>query len=102
MYTMSVRFEWDEAKRDVNLAKHGIDFVDVPEMFRGLMLVGADERKDYGETRQIGFGFIHGRLMVIAFTERKPGLIRIISARKANRREETYYQEAVADELGKN
>jgi len=99
---MSVRFEWDEAKRDVNLAKHGIDFVDVPEMFRGLMLVGADERKDYGETRQIGFGFIHGRLMVIAFTERKPGLIRIISARKANRREETYYQEAVADELGKN
>lgn len=59
-------------------------------------------RKEYGETRKIGFGFIRGRLMVPAFTERKPGAIRIISARKANRREETHYQEAVEDELGKN
>jgi uncharacterized protein len=102
MYTLFVQFEWDEAKRQANLDKHGIDFLDVPEMFRSLMLVGADERKDYGETRQIGFGFIRGRLMAVAFTERKPGLIRIISARKANRREEKHYQEAVADELGKN
>lgn len=38
----------------------------------------------------------------VAFTDRKPGLIRIISARKANTREETHCQEAVADELGKN
>ena len=102
MYTVPVRFEWDEAKRNANLAKHGIDFWDVQEMFRGLMLVGTDERKDYGETRQVGFGFIRGRLMVVAFTERKPGAIRIISARKANTREEKHYQEAVADELGKN
>ncbi|MDO9117132.1 MAG: BrnT family toxin [Nitrospira sp.] len=99
---MPVRFEWDEAKRQANLAKHGIDFLDVQEMFRSLMLVGVDERKDYGETRQIGFGFIRGRLMVVAFAERKPGLIRIISARKANKREEKHYQEAVANELGKN
>lgn len=102
MYTIFVRFEWDEAKRKANLAKHGIDFLDVREMFRSLMLVGADERKDYGENRQIGFGFIRGRLMAVAFTERNPDTIRIISARKANKREEKYYQEAVADELGKN
>jgi len=43
-----MRFEWDEAKRTANIAKHGIDFCDVPEMFTGLMLVGADSRKDYG------------------------------------------------------
>jgi len=102
MYTSSVRFEWDEAKREANIAKHGIDFLDVPEMFGNPMLVGADTRKDYGEPRKIGFGFIRGRLMVVAFTEREPDSIRIISARKANRREETYYQETIADELGKN
>ncbi len=102
MYTCPVRFEWDEAKRQANIAKHGIDFRDVREMFTSLMLVGTDDRKDYGETRKIGFGFIRGRLMAVAFTERQPNVIRIISARKANAREETYYQEALADELGKN
>ena len=102
MYTVSVRFEWDDAKRHANLAKHAIDFLDVPEMFRGLMLVGTDERRDYGETRQIGFGFIRGKLMAVAFTERKPGTIRIISARKANTREEKHYQQAIADDLGKS
>ena len=97
-----MRFEWDEAKRKTNIVKHGIDFKDVPEMFTGLMLIGPDVRKDYGEPRKIGFGFIRGRLMTVAFTEREPDSIRIISARKANQREETYYQETIADELGKN
>lgn len=102
MYTSPVQFEWDEAKRKANIAKHGIDFLDVPEMFGSPMLVGTDIRKDYGEPRKVGFGFIRGRLMAVAFTERAPNLIRIISARKANTREEASYQEAVADELGKN
>ena len=102
MYTSPVRFEWDEAKRKVNIAKHGIDFLDAPEMFGSLMLVGTDSRKNYGETRKIGFGFIRGRLTVVAFTEREPNSIHIISARKANTREEAYCQEAVANELGKN
>ena len=97
-----MRFEWDETKRKANIAKHGIDFLDVPEMFGSLMLVGTDSRKDYGETRNVGFGFIRGRLIAVAFTERTPNFIRIISARKANKREEAYYQETIADELGKN
>lgn len=102
MYTFPVQFEWDEAKRKANIAKHGIDFIDIPEMFGSLMLVGTDRRKEYGEIREIGFGFIRRRLMAVAFTERAPNLIRIISARKANTREEAFYQEAVADKLGKN
>lgn len=102
MYSWSVRFEWDEAKRKSNIAKHGIVFLDVPEVFTNLMLVGTDTRKDYGEIRKIGFGFTHARLMVIAFTEREPDVIRIVSARKANTREKVHYQEAIADELGKN
>jgi len=97
-----VRFEWDEAKRKTNFVTHDIDFEDVPEIFTSLMLVGPDVRKDYGESRKIGFGFIRGRLMTVAFTEREQDSIRIISARKANQREETYYQETIANELGKN
>jgi uncharacterized protein len=97
-----VKFEWDEAKRTANIAKHGIDFRDVPEMFTSLMLVGADSRKDYGEARKIGFGFIRGRLIAVALTEREPNLIRIISARKANSREQAHYKKTIADELGKN
>lgn len=101
MYTFPVRFEWDEAKRTMNIAKHGIDFLDVPEIFTSLMLAGPDVRKDYGESRKIGFGFIRGRLMAVVFTER-PKVIRIISARKANTREEARYKETVENELGKN
>ncbi|MEK6801853.1 MAG: BrnT family toxin [Nitrospirota bacterium] len=101
MYTCLVTFQWDEAKRTANIAKHGIDFLDVPEIFTSLMLVGPDLRKDYGESRKIGFGYIRGRLMAVVFTERAK-LIRIISARKANTREEARYQKAVEIELGKN
>jgi hypothetical protein len=97
-----VRFEWDEAKRSANLDKHGIDFVDAQEMFEGPMLMAPDTRTEYGETRQIGFGFIRGRLMAVVFTERGPDTIRIISMRKANQREKAHYKKALADQLGKN
>ena len=46
-----MKFDWDENKRLENIAKHGIDFIDVPEMFDGPMLVNLDTRCDYGEDR---------------------------------------------------
>ena len=95
-------FEWDEAKRGSNLSKHGVDFLDVPEMFASPMLVRADLRKDYREPRWQAIGVIHGRLMVVAYTRRDPDTIRIISLRKANSREKTLFQETLKDELDKN
>ncbi len=92
-----MRFEWDETKRAANLAKHGIDFVDALEMFAAPMLVRSDERKDYGEPRWQGLGFVQGRLMVVAYTKREPNTIRIISLRKANSREEDFFQDAIKD-----
>lgn len=65
------------------------------------MVVGADVRNDYGESRKIGFGFIRGRLIAVVFTERAR-VIRIISARKANTREEARYTQAIEDKLGNN
>jgi len=99
---LEVTFEWDEAKRSANIAKYGIDFVDVPEMFGGPMLVVPDTRKDYGEARQIGFGLIRGRLVAVVFTEPEPETIRIISVRKANHREKAHFKESLTDQLGKN
>jgi uncharacterized DUF497 family protein len=97
-----MRFEWDEAKRLVKLEKHGIDFADASEIFQGQMVIALDRRLDYGEERFIGFGTIKGRVMAIVFSRRRPDLIRIISLRKANSREQQRYEQAVADRLGQN
>lgn len=90
-------FEWAEAKRAANLAKHGIDFVDALEMFAAPMFVRSDERKDYGELRWQGLGIVQGRLMVVAYTKREPNTIRIISLRKANSREKDFFEDAIKD-----
>jgi uncharacterized protein len=70
-------FEWDEKKRQANLVKHGVDFRRMPEPFDGGTVERVDGRQDYGETRINCLGEIDRR---------------IISARKANAREQkTYY-----------
>ena len=68
-------------------------------MFHGILLVRPDMRKDYGENRWIGIGRIRGRIAVVVFTEPGPETIRIISLRKATRRERKQYEKAVQDEL---
>ena len=45
-----MRFEWDEAKRRINLTRHGIDLVDVIPVFTGITADVVDERYDYGPT----------------------------------------------------
>jgi len=74
-----MQLEWDEAKRLVNLEKHGVDFADAPEIFQGQMVIALDRRLDYGEDRFIGFGASKGRVMAIVFSRRRPDLVRIIS-----------------------
>ncbi|NJL41975.1 MAG: BrnT family toxin [Leptolyngbyaceae cyanobacterium SL_5_9] len=82
-----MQFEWDEAKNLANVRNHRIDFVDVPEMFDSPMLIEPDERFDYGEDRWIGIGFLQNGVAVVVWTERQDNMIRIISARKANKYE---------------
>ncbi len=89
-------FEWDEKKNERNIRERGIDFTDAPEMFDGPMLVVPDDRADYGEPRRIGMGSIRGRLMVVVYTERQPNIVRIISLRKANKREQERFKKAIA------
>ncbi len=82
--------EWDERKRQSNIQKHGIDFVDVPKIFYSDVVVLPDERYDYGEARFIGIGILKNQVIVVAYTERGEN-IRLISARKATKNEKNYY-----------
>jgi uncharacterized DUF497 family protein len=87
-----MEFEWDENKRRINLRDHGLDFADAYRAFTEDAFVVPDDRKDYGEDRYILLGLMRERIVVIAFTA-QDDVIRIISMRKANKRErESYVQ----------
>jgi uncharacterized DUF497 family protein len=86
--------EWDEAKNRENIARHGIDFADAHRIFERPMLVRIDDREDYGEDRWIALGQLGGLVVVIVFTDREER-VRVISIRKANRREHAIYQESL-------
>lgn len=88
-----MEFEWDEAKEKGNRAKHDIPFAYATRVFLDKRLcVMEDKRKNYGEARFNALGSIERRLYVVAFTMRR-GKHRIISARKANSREQRTYDE---------
>lgn len=86
-------YEWDDQKNEINQAKHGVSFEDVISIFSSDYLIKEDLRIDYKENRYIAYGkTINGRLIVITHTVRN-GNIRIISARKANYREQKMFIE---------
>ena len=88
-----MQFEWDEAKNLENIRKHEIDFTDVSEMFEGAMLIEPDNRFDYGEDRWFGIGFLGNGIAIVVWTERYGDVIRIISARRANRYEQQRFEQ---------
>ena len=95
-------FEWDDAKNRANIRKHGFDFADAEDMFRGFFLVRPDVREDYGEERWIGIGMIRGRVAFVAFAAPAPDSVRIVSLRRANREEQREYEKAIQDGLETN
>jgi uncharacterized DUF497 family protein len=86
------KFEWDEDKHKLNMQKHKLSFEHVPQLFAKPIHVINDNRIDYKEKRYIGFQELDGRLMVVVFTIRKSNVIRVISFRKANNREQKEYK----------
>lgn len=91
-----MRFEWDDAKCESNILKHGIDFIDVENVLEGETVTILDDRFDYAEDRFITLDLLDGRVMVIVHTEAS-NVIRIISARKATKNEEISYFKEIAD-----
>ena len=81
-------FEWDEKKRRSNKTKHGVDFSEMSRFEWDTALVVLDPYRS--ETRFQAIGYIGPRLHVTVYTPRSES-IRVISLRKANRRERNHY-----------
>lgn len=86
-----MEFEWDDRKANSNLIKHGVGFATAIAVFADeSRRTEADLRHDYGERRYTTIGRVGERVYVVTFTMRG-NAVRIISARKANRREVATY-----------
>ncbi|HEY5211368.1 MAG TPA: BrnT family toxin [Stellaceae bacterium] len=92
-------FEYDPAKNDANLQKHGIDFDQARRIWQDIVVEFQDSRFNYGEQRMIALGRIDGRVIVAVYTWRGKAR-RLISARKANSNERKIYQAALAGTSG--
>ncbi len=91
-----MRFSWSEAKRRSNLIDHGLDFVDAPRVFDGVTYTFEDDRLDYGEERFVTLGLLDGIVVSIVHTE-SPRSIRVISFRKATKREQALFFDSIKD-----
>ena len=92
-----VWFEWDEAKASSNERKHGVRFDDAMLVFADPFALVDQDRIEGGELRWQTLGLVAGVvLLLVAHTLRSSGedeIIRIISARKASRKERKRYDE---------
>lgn len=89
-------FTWDEAKRQENIRKHGIDFADAIQIFAGYTVTAEDTREAYGESRFLTLGLLHGEVVSVAHTPRVDD-DHIISIRKATQHEARFYLSQVPD-----
>ena len=81
---------WDEAKRESNLHKHGIDFIDVQDVFDGHTVTFEDAR-NYNEERFITIGIVRFQIVVVIYAYRDTNEIRLISARRATKYEQKLF-----------
>lgn len=90
-----LRFEWDKSKAALNLKKHGVTFDEASTLFSNpLASIFDDEDHSSCEPREIIVGHsVIDRLLVVSFTEGHDGVIRLISARVATRREREDYEQ---------
>ena len=84
-------FEWNPGKARTNLAKHGIDFESAKDVFLDRAGMIDIDDGDPEEERWRIVGRAGGKLLFVVFTEPNDDVIRIISAREANKREERRY-----------
>jgi len=93
-----VQFEWSDEKNRLNIKKHNVSFEEAKEVFFDPMHISKlDYRFDYFEERWITIGATgENKILVVAnlfFDESGEEIIRIISARKANQKERSFYEQ---------
>ena len=93
-YTCPVSYQWDPAKARANRAKHGVGFEEAMSALRDPNRVTRiDLEHAEIEERLLVVGYSYpGRLLAVVTAETSPGTIRIISARRATKRERHAYE----------
>ena len=89
-----IRFEWDEAKSRENSRKHGVSFEEAQTIFldeNALRFFDPDHSADEDRFLMLGISFQLRTLVVCHCFKTADTIIRIISARKANKQEDAYY-----------
>ncbi len=89
-----MRYVYDPAKDRANLAKHGVSLALAEVLFAGPHVSMTDDRFEYGEVRNVAFGLINHRLFACVYADRGAER-RVISLRKANKREVKRYGESL-------
>lgn len=91
---MELKFEWDDEKAAINFKKHKVAFEDAVYVFQDENRIEFyDAEHSDNEDRYVAIGLV-GTVLFVVFTERKD-VTRIISARKANSLERSYYYDNI-------
>jgi len=96
-----VVYEWHAEKAKANLHKRGVSFEDAATVFFDpLALTFPDPHHSGGEQREITIGHTARYQVVFVSHCQRGNRVRIISARKATRREHKQYEEGIVKEIG--
>jgi len=88
-----VRFEWDDQKALENVEKHGVSFGEATEVFYDPNAIeDYDVSHSSKEARFVIIGMSSRRLLFVVYAERDADLVRIVSARKANKAQKKFYE----------
>ncbi|WP_394260766.1 BrnT family toxin [Moraxella boevrei] len=90
-----MKITYDPDKNEKNIYERQLSFDEVVDFDWETAYIEPDLRKNYGENRYISAGFLHERLHILVFTPTVDG-IRVISFRKANKREIKRYEEQLS------
>ena len=92
-------YEWDPAKAAANLRRHRVSFAEAASVFfDSLELTFSDPDRSDEEDREITIGFSSRQRMLFVSHCERGDRIRIISARKATRKERVQYEKRISEE----
>jgi uncharacterized protein len=93
-----LRFGWDERKNRANRTKHGIWFEEAQSVFddpRARLFYDPEHSEEEERFLLLGMSFAARVLLVVHCYREQEQLVRIISARKATRKETEFYEEGI-------
>jgi len=89
-----VRFEWDPRKAEANLRTHGVSFAETVTVLEDAFALTQEDPDAVEEQRFVTLGLSdQAKLLVVVYAYVEPDIIRVISAWKANKRQEELYEE---------